>query len=653
VLVLGSASLGGAQAKAAQTPTEKQLSEAKSIPLPARTVSSSVGVSATLLTWDSVRRLFGKEIANTYAVVQLTVSNRNPDAAFVLHAAYLDVGHWALGGAGLTGVSASTKDYQAATTPNTIASVEARIARGQLLDAQTWSARNWTVRLLTVAGSVASAVVFNAAENAAKYVAAFNGTVVPGVAIAWPDGSVGQLNRISDFGFQTNKVFAKESADIVVCFFPMDLFLAPGLRDVFVHSPALFLSPYQVLFTKENAKAREAFGLPADVNNRLNALARLALTCFPGPPPKEGQKPTPQEIVDQALKACEEYKPNALVGDSAAVTKAEWQSTIQLLEYMSRFGANNIPVIVDGVMTVDVDTVPASIDDITFDDNDKATTAAYWASGEHKAALICRFCANGQVSIQEASALGIDSVKVIGDESNDKKLAFSFKTTKPVDSDTVLHIIVSKPSGDAKKTEPIKSMPFVYTVKYTFVTPTVASVSIANKMVTLKGANVSNLKSHPAALSLTREGGTESDNKPIDWPADATADTLTFSVPTDLSRGCWDVKLKFNSVPVDVPHGNGQVVSSDGKPTLKSATLDNNRISLKGSDLVDTSACGGAPVKLKVVGPNVAPADVKATTTSATEVTFDKPNGLTDPKGWSVRIGDDDATRVDIAAAKK
>jgi hypothetical protein len=47
----------------------------------------SVGVTAVLLTRPSVRRLFGAEIANTYAVVQLNISNNNADAAFVLHSA--------------------------------------------------------------------------------------------------------------------------------------------------------------------------------------------------------------------------------------------------------------------------------------------------------------------------------------------------------------------------------------------------------------------------------------------------------------------------------------------------------------------------------------------------------------------------------------
>ncbi len=292
-------------ARAAQpaAPLNQELANAPSIPLPVRTVNNSVAVSATLVTHTAVRRLFGKEIANTYAVVQLTISNRNPDAAFVLHSAYIDVSKWALGGAGLTSVPMDLKRYQASTVSNQIASVEARIARGQLLDAQTWSARNWTVRLLAVAGTVASAGLFNVGESAAKSIAAFNGAVVPGVAFAWPDGAVGQLNRISDFGFQTNKVIPKESGDVVVCFFPMDMFLSPGLRKIFVDSPGLFLSPYQILFTKENADARAALGLPRDVDDPQNRLARQALICFPGPSKNGVDEATPERL-QQAYAQC-------------------------------------------------------------------------------------------------------------------------------------------------------------------------------------------------------------------------------------------------------------------------------------------------------------------------------------------------------------
>jgi len=133
------------------------------VELPSKsTVRASVGVTSVLSTQSAVRRLFGTEIAKTFAVVQLTISNKSGDAAFVLHSAYIDTSQWALGG----GTRGFLEDGSEKNTPyetsrggthaNQIASVESRIARGQLLDAAQWSARNWTIRLLTVAGSLAS-----------------------------------------------------------------------------------------------------------------------------------------------------------------------------------------------------------------------------------------------------------------------------------------------------------------------------------------------------------------------------------------------------------------------------------------------------------------------------------------------------------------
>ena len=641
--LVANAQNAGGQSIVPQGPADKTAKPADGatvIPLPARTVHDSVGVSATLLTHGSVRRIFGKEIANTYAVVQLVISNRNPDAAFVLHGAYLDISGWALGAAGLTGVTPQIGPYQGATTPNQIASVEARIARGQLLDAQTWSARNWTVRALTAAGSVASAVVFGAGENAAKYVAAFGGTVVPSVAVAWPDGSVGQLNRISDFGFQTNKVFPKESADIIVCFFPLDLFLSPGLRDIFVNSPGLFLSPYQILFTKENGGARAALGLPANPDHPKVSLARSALVCFP--------KPSISSL-ELAIKECPQP---ASVRDGVKdrkVERDEWNETLALVDYIGRFGAKNIPVIVDGIMTVAIDQVPAAIDDVSFDGD--PSIAAFWATGQHKVILQCRFCSGGQVAIQEAAKLGIDEIKVLADESNEHKLTASFKLTKPIDTGTALNVIVTKPSIDAKKSELIKSAPRTYIVTYGVNTPIVTGVAIdSNKTVTLSGTSFSNTAAHAFVLSLSRVGGF-ADDKSVAFPSDATATTIKFAVPDGLAPGCWQVKAKWTDQAVSVPDSEkSKKILVAPAPTLTDAKRDADSIVLTGTQLADVKACSDKPVAFEVVdaqGKVLSPAPTA--TFDSLQLTNVKlsPIGAAKTGSWTVRIsGSDKAVAV-------
>jgi hypothetical protein len=621
-------------AMAAAAAIRARLKAAEGISLPARTVNSSIGVSATLLTYDAVSRLFGKEIANTYAVVQLTISNRNSEAAFVLHSAYLDISKWALGGAGLTVASPAMEWYQASTNTNRISSVEARIARGQLLDAQTWSKRNWTVRTLTAVGSVAAGVVFNAGENAAKYVAAFNGTVVPGVAFAWPDGSVAQINRISDFGFQTNKVFPKGSGDIIVCFFPMDLFLSPGLRQVFVHSPSLFLSPYQILFSRENGKARVAMGLPFDKDDPAVRTARSALSCFPGP-----GIISLKDAVDHCLRP-----PFDLDEAERQPTEAQWKRALGLIDYIGRFGANNIPVIVDGVMTLELDAVPAAIDTVTFEGD--ASTQAFWASGEHQARLECRYCANGQVMIQEAATLGIADVKVVSDQKDAHSLTASFKLVKPIDTGSVLHFVIAKPSLDPTKTEPIKSTPFAYTVSYLAVRPTVSGIKIDNKKITLTGTSLDNTATHPMALSVSREGGLAAD-KVIAWPSDANSATVSFAAPEDLAPGCWHVRLKWKDDAITVPDAEkAQKIMVSPAPALSGAKRGADSIVVTGSQLADTTACSDKPLAFELVDSSAKekpPLAVKATFDSLTKATLSLPAAAKTGK-WLVRVVGADIT---------
>src|ERR1022692_3013096 len=175
--------------------------------------------------------------------------------AAAIQGAYIDYSDWALSGSVrpdriCTKVSGedTISDYRACTQPNEVASEEYRIVRGELLDAQNWTWRNTTVRVLTLFGSMASGYSFSIKETGfIKGISAFGGIVVPGFATFWPDETVSQLNRISDFGFQTNKVISKQGSDIIVCFFPIDRFLTESYRKLFVKNPSVFFSPLEAL----------------------------------------------------------------------------------------------------------------------------------------------------------------------------------------------------------------------------------------------------------------------------------------------------------------------------------------------------------------------------------------------------------------------
>jgi hypothetical protein len=148
--------------------------------------------------------------------------------------------------------------------------VEYRIARGEAQDAQAWTTRNWAMRVLQFLGVLATGSEFAFKEiGIVKGIGSFAGQLVPGAQVLWPDGTVAQLDRISDFGFRANKVIPKEASDIVIAFFPIDRFMTPELKRLFLASPAVFFVPAAAFADK---KVR---GQVIDVLQRLSGATRL------------------------------------------------------------------------------------------------------------------------------------------------------------------------------------------------------------------------------------------------------------------------------------------------------------------------------------------------------------------------------------------
>ncbi len=143
----------------------------KGFPLATETVVGNVSVESVLLPASVCRRVFGKGISDHYAAVELTISNRSQDQSLIVHSIFIDYSQWALSGSqylnapgDLPGAN-PPRDYQAENLPNQISSVEYRVARGELLDAQPWTARNITMRALQLAGALASAYSFSLNER--------------------------------------------------------------------------------------------------------------------------------------------------------------------------------------------------------------------------------------------------------------------------------------------------------------------------------------------------------------------------------------------------------------------------------------------------------------------------------------------------------
>ena len=122
--------------------------------------------------------------------------------------------------------------------------------------------------------------------NAVKYVSACYGILVPGLEIFWPDPAISQLNHVSDLGYQTNKVFPKDSADVVYGFFPLDRILTPTLKKVFLSTPALFMYPAELFVDDQIGSKSCAFKRYCAKKSDIKAVRGKFFTMVKSSQPK-------------------------------------------------------------------------------------------------------------------------------------------------------------------------------------------------------------------------------------------------------------------------------------------------------------------------------------------------------------------------------
>src|SRR5215203_892084 len=82
-----------AQPEAQDEKSRKLLEEAASNGNALRTeisVNGNVHAQAVLIPRVDARRIFGSEIANNYAVIEVNVGNKTPDAALIIHGIFID-----------------------------------------------------------------------------------------------------------------------------------------------------------------------------------------------------------------------------------------------------------------------------------------------------------------------------------------------------------------------------------------------------------------------------------------------------------------------------------------------------------------------------------------------------------------------------------
>jgi hypothetical protein len=473
----------------------------KTYPIPAQiNVHSNVSVEGVLIPYDTARRVFSKDIASKYAIVQLIISNRSSTAALIVHSVFLDYSRW-----GLSGLSQRRQEdasvgqqlscpggdepFQSCARISQVASAEYRVVRGDLLDAQKWSARNWVERSLTFAGAGLAGYEFAVGPDLGRGFGVFGSTLAPGTQVLWPDGTVDQLNRISDVGFQTDKVIPKSSSDIIVAFFPISRFLTPELRSVFLHDTAAFYIPIAGLIDPYTSKRlctvlnRYSGFSGRDISPPTRSVFRPwkmkdNLSKAPADKDKISRSATKgnadgggMATIDWcriplsdlvSAKDCDMSPAAGGVGAVSDREKSQMQrgncapaSTAKLYreasELLSSLSLNNIRVQVGGIMSVDVDTIPASIDRVEFE-NDKADTdpRKVWQTTEDQYGTIFgKFLFGGKPEIVDeegrAATDWVETIETVAAQSTDTALSFKMKLKKKLDSSTPqLYLRVTK-----------------------------------------------------------------------------------------------------------------------------------------------------------------------------------------------------------------
>ncbi len=582
-------------------------------------VSTNVHAQAVLIPQVDARRIFGKEIAEHYAVIEVNVGNKSSDAALIIQGVFIDYSHWALrGGGGLNlGDNQPEPDpFQASTKKDQVASEEYRVVRSQLLDAKMWSKRNWTMRLLTLAGNLAGAYPFPiASKSFQRELTTFAGVFVPGVNEAWPDGTIQQLNNISDFGFQSNKLIPKQGSDIIVCFFPIERFLTPGFRKLYLKSPAIFFSPLQMLADKEALSEVAKYlnlGIAKDEAQNLHD----ALGCYMAVSIWETtNKKSPdfqQCLSDYSLEITSEgdgKNENGTVAFKHPIVDADKKaSAFRKLDFINHVSLNSVVVTIDGVMSVDTTAIPGKIDILDFDKVAKCgddKEPCFWAApdvgnGVRTGVIHGSYLTGGSLAIAEANDLGI-TVTTVSENASDQAIHFSLKLTKPVPrkiegEPTILHFTIKKPKpgSTSEKPQTLDSLAFEYPLGYA-PNPMITEVTQSGTELTIAGKDLIRETNDSRVVTLHSPSGDEIEGKLTD---SSTSSRLVVTNLADAKEpGCWFVTVEINKVVYPPAGSKCFCFFVKPSPKLESAVRqkDKMQIIVKGSDLIDTGLCNKGP----------------------------------------------------------
>ena len=647
--------------KAAQSPEAKRLLV---------NVRDHVDASAVLIPAHDASRIFGPEIGRHYAVVEVNVGNKSPDAALVIHSIFIDYTRWGLSGVapgdGDSQDDDSGKDwrtqYQSQTRSTQVASEEYRLVRGQFLNAQTWRTRSWVMRLLTLAGNVAGAYTFSLNEQGIiKGIAAFNGVVVPGINTAWPDTGQDQMNRINDLGFKAEKFVAKGGSEVVVCFFPIDRFLTPGFRKLFLKAPSLSFAPDLLLLDKSiqkdvvNVLGEDLGVTPAalDLNSTQQVLPKLHeyMPCYvnilnDAKMDRHADVTLYAKMKRTALEGClhkfglmREVKDGRETG---ALTldptnpKAQYDfATFVALDHISQISLNKVSVTIDGVMTVDTSGIAPKVDSVSFDDVAGCAgpnAPCFWspvvAGGARTGTISGSYLTDGKVSITGSGEAKVSGVTTVSEGSSDQQLRFSFKLEQGVTNGDLAFKVSKQQRGSDK---PLESDPFVVhiggggagSLGGGLPQPSVTEVKVKDDTtLSVEGSDFFDTPTYRLGITLIAPD----DKKEVEVEQSALTikddKHLEVKIPDEADTpGCWRVTATINSTAAGPPPKNN---TFSVQPKVTSVTRDGDKIIVAGEGL-DALTCGNKPVAVTLINGDVKVKVGGKPTLTSTSATFALP----------------------------
>jgi hypothetical protein len=287
-------------------------------------------------------------------------------------------------------------EYTQSTRGGRVPTIGARVVHDQSSEASIFSPRNLVVNGLVLVGEVAGGYAFAGSAAAVQGIGAYNSAFIPGLQKFWPDRRPQQETNVLTYGYRTDQstAVAKDDHGSYFAFFPISSFLIrKELKPLFLSDPAAFINPGEVLLdisgdhsgdsgTTKTSKSKKEGGY---VGLR-NYLLDLAAAANEEAPPEgdearrkfsfrlQSELGSPCNLSKDSSGAWKDPGPQCPLDPTKDFEKLKHIATEKFL--FAHASLNIVKIVVKGVMTVEVDTIPPTIDTVTFDGT--SDQASYW-----------------------------------------------------------------------------------------------------------------------------------------------------------------------------------------------------------------------------------------------------------------------------------